>query len=51
VYNVAGYYDRLWEFLQNAQAQDFLTMENLACVQLFTEPDPLLDYMEKMDHS
>jgi hypothetical protein len=46
VYNVAGYYDPLWKFLENAQSQDFLTAENLACAQLFTEPEALLDYME-----
>jgi hypothetical protein len=47
VFNVNGYYDELFSFLKNAQAQDFLTAENLACAPCFNDPQGLLDYMER----
>lgn len=46
VYNVNGYYDELLAFLEKAVAQGFLTPEQRACAQAFTDGDALLDYME-----
>jgi hypothetical protein len=47
VFNVNGYYDGLFAFLKDAQGQDFLTAENLACAPCFADPQALLDYMER----
>ena len=45
--NVAGYYDRLIEFLDGATAQDFIKPKHRALLIVDTEPGELLDRFEQ----
>ena len=45
--NVAGYYDRLIEFLDGATAQDFIKPNHRALLIVEAEPDKLLDCFEQ----
>lgn len=47
LYNITGYYDELLAFLRTMEAQTFISRELWSCLGVFTDPDALLDYMER----
>ena len=46
IYNVNGYYDELITFLKKAEAETFLGPELWDEIGVFSQPEPLLDYLE-----
>lgn len=47
ILNARGYYDSLLALLDHVAAEGFTEKEALAAVSVFTEPEPLLDYMQQ----
>jgi uncharacterized protein (TIGR00730 family) len=48
VLNVAGYYDALLDFLQGTRREGFVNAEQLALLQVASEPAPLLDRLQAL---
>ena len=46
LYNVAGFFDGLLAFLQKAQRENFFLPGILEGLGVFSEPEPLLDWLE-----
>lgn len=47
VFNPDGYYDELLAFLQKMEAQHFISPELWGRLGIFSDPDPLISYLEQ----
>ena len=47
IYNIAGYFDRIVDLIDNSVKEGFINKEIYGNFNIFTDPEELLDYIQK----